>query len=112
VRFVLFFCDDESARLSPQRIAEHPGHQAWLADMTRRRVYRSGGRLRPVADSSTVRVREGSMLVSDGPFAETKDLVGGYALVECADLDEAIDVAARHPVAEYGAVEVRPLRQI
>ena len=112
MRFVLFFCDDESDPLSPEQIAKHPRHQGWLDEMTRRRAYLSGGRLRLVAAASSVRVRRGETIVSDGPFAETKDLVGGYALVDCADLDEAIEVASRHPIAESGTVQVRPVREI
>jgi hypothetical protein len=54
-------------------------------------------------------VRDGRALISDGPFAETKEQVGGYDIIECADLDEAVAVAAAHPMARYGAVEVRPL---
>jgi hypothetical protein len=77
--------------------------------MTRRGVFVNGARLRPVADATSVRVRAGETLVSDGPFAETKDLVGGFVLVECRHLDEAIEVAARHPVARHGIVEVRPV---
>jgi hypothetical protein len=61
------------------------------------------------ADATSVRVRAGETLVSDGPFAETKDLVGGFVLVEGRHPDEAIEVAARHPVARHGIVEVRPV---
>ncbi len=66
-------------------------------------------RLRPVAGATSVRVRQGETLVSDGPFAETKDFVGGFAVVECADLDEAIAIAAGHPWAHRGVVEIRPV---
>jgi len=55
-----------------------------------------------------VRVRSGEVLVADGPFAETKEQIGGLDLVECADLDEAIEVASKHPVARFGSIEVRP----
>ena len=67
-----------------------------------------GDRLRPVADATSVRVRGGEVLLSDGPYAETKEQVGGYDVIECADLDEAIEVASKHPVARFGTVEVRP----
>jgi hypothetical protein len=56
-----------------------------------------------------VRVRDEEVLLSDGPFAESKEQMGGYNLIECADLDEAIEVASGHPVARYGSIEVRPL---
>ena len=77
--------------------------------MVERDVLLGGERLRPVADATTVRVRDGEVLVSDGPFAETKELVAGFAIVECTDLDEALEVAAKHPYAATGTIEVRPV---
>jgi hypothetical protein len=70
---------------------------------------RGGERLRPTASATTVRVRDGSTLVTDGPFAETKEHLGGFYLIEAADLDEAIQWAARIPGARYGSVEIRPV---
>jgi hypothetical protein len=58
-----------------------------------------------------VRVRDDAVLLSDGPFAETKEQIGGFCLIDCADLDEAIEVASKHPAAAYGTIEIRPLRQ-
>jgi hypothetical protein len=81
----------------------------WLAEMTRRGVWLQGDRLRPVSDATTVRVRNSEVLISDGPFAETKEQMYGYDLLECADLDEAIEVASKHPMARAGMVEVRPV---
>jgi hypothetical protein len=81
----------------------------WTAEMTRRGVLRQAEGLRPVAESTTVRVRGDEVLLTDGPFAETKDQIGGLNIVECADLDEAIEVAASHPAAALGAVEIRPI---
>ncbi|MEV6106691.1 YciI family protein [Streptomyces sp. NPDC051940] len=69
---------------------------------------RTGHRLRPPAEAVTVRVRGGEVLRSDGPFAETKEFVAGYDLLDCDTLDEAVEAAARHPVAAGGAVEIRP----
>lgn len=68
-----------------------------------------GGVLTPVSDATTVRQREGKLLVSDGPFAETHEHLAGYILVECKDLDEAIGWASKIPAARYGSIEVRPL---
>jgi hypothetical protein len=79
--------------------------------MEGRGVRLSGNRLALTTDATTVRVREGDVLVSDGPFAETKEQIGGYDVIECADLDEAIEVAAKHPVAKFGTIEVRPFWQ-
>jgi hypothetical protein len=66
-------------------------------------------RLKPVASATTVRVRDGKRVVTDGPFAETKEQLGGYYLVEAVDLDEAIAIAAKIPAARHGSVEVRPV---
>ena len=77
--------------------------------MDTRGVRKEGERLRPASDATTVRVRAEEVLLSDGPFAETKEQIAGYDLIECADLDEAIEVASKHPMARYGLIEVRPL---
>lgn len=71
--------------------------------------YKGGNRLHPVAQATTVRVRDGKKLVTDGPFAETKEQLGGYFLIEAKDLDEATAIAARIPSARMGAIEVRPV---
>jgi hypothetical protein len=109
MKYVLLICDDESASPSNEELAVDPVHQAWLADLERRGVRVVGARLRPVVDATTVRVRNGETLVSDGPFAETKDFVGGFVIVECASLDEAIEIAAGHPYARWGGIEIRPV---
>jgi hypothetical protein len=61
-----------------------------------------------VRGATTVQVRGGEVLIADGPFAETKEQIAGFDILECADLDEAIEVAAKHPVARFGKIEVRP----
>ena len=76
--------------------------------MTRRGVRLTGDRVRAASDATTVRVRGGETLLTDGPFAETKEQMAGFDIIECADLDEAIEVAAKHPMAKLGMVEVRP----
>ena len=72
-------------------------------------VLLSNNGLGPVADATTVRVRNGKTLITDGPFAETHEQLGGYYLFDCKDLDEALRWAAKIPVAKYGSIEVRPL---
>src|SRR5437588_7849340 len=74
--------------------------------------YLGASPLHPVATATSVRVREGKRLVTDGPFAETREQLGGYFLIEAADLDEAIAIAARIPGARKGTVEVRPVLEI
>ncbi|MFN8653961.1 MAG: YciI family protein [Gemmatimonadales bacterium] len=68
-----------------------------------------GNRLRPVQDATTVRIRNGKVSATDGPFAETKEQLGGYFLVEARDLNEAIQIASRIPSARTGSIEVRPI---
>lgn len=72
-------------------------------------VHRAAEGLKPVATATTVRVRDGKTLTTDGPFAETKEQLGGFYLLDCANLDEALEYAARIPSARFGAVEVRPV---
>jgi hypothetical protein len=71
--------------------------------------YRAGSQLAPTSLATTVRVRNGKRLVTDGPFAETREQLGGYYLIEAADLDEAIGLAERVPSAKIGTIEIRPL---
>jgi hypothetical protein len=71
--------------------------------------FKAGDRLKPVATATTVRVRNGKTLTTDGPFAETREQLGGYYLVEAKNLDEATAIAARIPGAKHGSIEVRPI---
>jgi hypothetical protein len=105
VRYVMMVCVDESVEVSPAEALP----TAWVEEMDGRGVRQFGSRLRPVSDATTVRVRGGEVVVSDGPFAETKEQIGGFDLIECDDLDEAIEVASKHPGAKFGTIEVRPL---
>lgn len=109
MKYALLICDDESRSPSNAELDADPVHQKWLADLERRGAKLMGVRLRPIVDATTVRVRGGETLVSDGPFAETKDFVGGVVIIECADLDEAIAIAGGHPYALWGGVEIRPI---
>jgi hypothetical protein len=93
---------------SPSEIQAMPEYVAWESEMRERGVLRGGARLRPPSDATTVRVRDGELLLSDGPFAETKEQMGGYEIVECVDLAEAIEIAGAHPGATDGMIEVRP----
>jgi hypothetical protein len=107
--YLLLICGAENVQLTPEGRAAIPGAtEAWVAEMDGRGVRREGGPLQPVREAATVRVRDGELLVSDGPFAETKEQIGGYDVIECSSLEEAIEVASKHPVARFGAVEVRP----
>jgi hypothetical protein len=109
VRYMLFICMGEDVKISPEdQAAIEADTEAWAAEMDKRGVRQQGHGLRPVSDATTVKVRGGEVLTTDGPFAETKEQIAGFDLLECADLDEAIEVASRHPIARIGTVEVRP----
>lgn len=102
-------CGDESSLPGMATENDLPGCDGWTEEMTRRGVFAGGGGLRPTCDATTVRVRASGVMIGDGPFAETKDQIGGYCLIDCANLDEAIEVAAKHPAAAFGVIEIRPL---
>ena len=90
MKYMLMICRDEGVALTPQEGAEiGRATDAWIAETDGRGVRLLGNRLRPVADATTVRVRGGQTLVADGPFAETKEQIAGFDVIECADLDEA-----------------------
>ncbi|WP_353815909.1 YciI family protein [Agromyces sp. SYSU T00266] len=80
----------------------------WVDDVEARGVSEYGERLRPEQDATTVRVRGGEVLVVDGPFTESKESIGGVDVIDARDLDEAIEIASKHPVASFGRVEIRP----
>ena len=79
--------------------------EAWLDRLGENRLI--GNALQPVATAKTVRVRKSDRLITDGPFAETKELIAGFDVIDVDSLEEALDIAATHPVAKFGAVEVR-----
>jgi hypothetical protein len=109
MKYLLLICADESVRLTPEeQAAANSGIGPWVAEMDSRGVRLQGNRLRPVSDATTVRLRDNEVLIADGPFAETKEQIAGYDIIECADLEEAIEVASKHPVARFGVIEVRP----
>ncbi|HET9720974.1 MAG TPA: YciI family protein [Solirubrobacteraceae bacterium] len=108
MNYLLFICSDGVATAEKaEAMRRHvPG---WVEEMDRRGVRRFGHALAPPSAARTVRVRDGEMIVTDGPFAESREFVAGFDLIECADLDEAIEVAAKHPVSWFHSVEIRPL---
>ena len=109
MRYLLLICVDEDVRLSPEdRARMGPDTQAWVTEMDGRGIRLRGEPLMPVSDATTVRIRDGKLLVSDGPFAETKEQIGGLDVLECDSLEQAVEVASKHPVARIGTVELRP----
>jgi hypothetical protein len=87
-------------------------YMAIIGDLQSRGQYVSASPLHPASATTTVKIREGRLIVTDGPFAETREQLGGYFLIDVADLDEALAVARSLPGARYGTVEVRPLKNI
>jgi hypothetical protein len=107
MRFMLLICHDSSFT---ERTVKGDS-AAWLEEMERRGVRKHGDRLRPAAEAKTVTMRNGELLVHDGPFAETNDEVAGYDIIECVDFDEAIEIASKHAAAKFGKIEIRPVWQ-
>jgi hypothetical protein len=81
---------------------------AWDAEMIARGILVSGAPLRPVSETKTIQVRGGELLISDGPYIETKEQIAGYCVLECESLDQAIEVSSRHPTSKIGTFELRP----
>jgi hypothetical protein len=112
MRYILLIANDEQAYMarSPQEADRTlAAYGEWVEEMGKRGALQGGERLRPTTDATTVQVRNGEVITSDGPFAETKEQIGGYFVVDCKDLDEAIEVASKLPGARDGAIEVRPI---
>jgi hypothetical protein len=109
MKYMLIFWVDESAEATADEdAAMMSAVKSWVEKMTERGVLRHGGPLRSAGEARIVRVRDSELLISDGPFAETKEQIGGYDVVECVDLDMATAIAAAHPLARTASVEVRP----
>ena len=92
-----------------QRNAMFGEYMTYTQDIKASGHYKAGDALQPVATATTVRVRDGKTQVTDGPFAETREQLGGYYLIEAKDLDEATRLAARIPSARWGSIEIRPI---
>lgn len=113
MQYMILANEDETAfadREDPERAGAYWG--AWtgyIADLTASGLLTSAGGLEPPSAATTVRMREGRRLLQDGPFADTKEQLGGYFVIEAENLDVALDWAARCPAADAGSVEVRPL---
>jgi hypothetical protein len=100
---------DEASRTPEQMQMEIDEYNAFTNDVVDRGLYVAAEALHPTTTATTVRVRDGKTVTTDGPFAETKEQLGGYYVVNCTDLDEAIALAAKIPSAKWGSIEVRPI---
>ena len=115
MRYLVLIYDEQTANPSPEPpdpatmgpvMEEYNAYSQMLRD---KGAYVAGEALQPVTTATSIRVRDGQTMTTDGPFAETKEQLGGYYLVEAKDLDEATKIAARIPTARTGTIEVRPI---
>jgi hypothetical protein len=109
VKYMMFVvADPDAAAEGNEPLEGDPTIDQWVDDLDGRGKRLMGDRLRPISDATTVRVSRGQLLVTDGPFTESKEWIAGFDVLECDDLDEAIAIAARHPQARDGKIELRP----
>lgn len=104
MKYMLLICADPT--IEPPK--EVGSIDVWFEEIAKRGVRLDGDRLQPPSAAKSVRVRRSTRLVSDGPFAETKEVIAGYDVIECETEEQAIEIACLHPVAAFGTVEVRP----
>jgi len=115
MEYLLMIYDQESnwaAMSEAEKGKMMQGYQAFTEGIRQGGQYKGGNPLQPVSTATTVRVRDGKTMTTDGPFAETREQLGGYYLVDAKDLDEAIALAARIPSAQIGSIEVRPIMKM
>ena len=105
MRYLMFVCVDPAAE---KYVPAEDNIEEWVAEMDGRGVRIFGNRLKEPKDATTVRRRKGKVIVTDGPFAETKEWIAGFDLLECDDLETAIEIASKHPMARFGKIEIRP----
>jgi hypothetical protein len=106
MQYLLIICHDDSFTPTKTLVKEIV---AWMKKMEARGIRVYGNPLRPPGDATTVRVREGNVVLTHGPFAKSKEKMCAYELIECASPEEAIDVASQHPMAKAATIEVRPI---
>ena len=114
MKYLLLIYGEETNEQVPEEVMAGvmDAYAAFSREIVERALYKGGEALEPTSTATTVRVRDGRTLTTDGPFAETKEALGGYYLIDAKDLDEAIEVAAKIPGATTGSVEVRPVWEI
>ena len=112
MKYLLLIYMNENAMSQPEREQCYKDSTQLAHDLAANGQYLAANPLQPVATATSVRVREGKRLITDGPFAETREQLGGYFLIDAKDLDEAISIAARIPPARKGTVEIRPVIDI
>ena len=107
---MIYTSEAEFAKMTPAAITTMTAeYTEFTKGIIQAGQFKAGDRLKPTSSASTVRVRNGKTAITDGPFAETREQLGGYYLVEAKNLDEATAIAARIPGAKWGSIEVRPI---
>jgi hypothetical protein len=115
MKYLLLVCWDAermNGQTEPEPGTEPPEDEEgfpWVDDLRARGIWLTGDQLAPPRRARSVRVRGGKKMVTDGPFTTTKEAIGGFDLLECGSFEEAVEIAANHPLAEVGTIEVRPL---
>ena len=109
MRYMLIHTADPDVAAEWDEKENWASFSSWVQETVRSGVNLQGGRLRPTADATTIKIRDGELVITDGPYAETREQVAGYDVLECASLDEAVRWASRHPHSWLGSVEVRAL---
>jgi hypothetical protein len=112
MKYMLLVYLDETSLSEAEREHCYVESAQLARDLSANGNYLAAGPLHPTATATSVRVRDGKRLVTDGPFAETREQLGGYYLIEARDLDEAMNIAERVPVAKHGTIEIRPVLEI
>jgi len=112
MRYMLLIYLDEKALNEADRQQCYGESAQFARELHTRGQYLGANPLQPTSSATSVRVRDGEPLVTDGPFAETREQLGGYFLIDAKDLDEAIGIAARIPAGRFGTVEIRPVMEI
>jgi hypothetical protein len=105
---LLIWVDEAAESTADEDAAMLVAVKSWVEKLTGQGVRLTGGPLRSAGEGLIVRIRDDELLVSDGPFAETNEQIGGYDVIECPDLEAALQVAAGHPLARTASIEVRP----
>jgi len=114
MRYLLLIYTPETDEVPPDDVAaaSHAAYAAFTRDVKERGLFQAGEALTPTSTATTVRVVNGDTITTDGPFAETKEALGGFYLIEARDLDAAIETAAKIPAAAFGSIEVRPIWEL
>ena len=102
--YLMFVCTDSEPDTDK---TNEPDIEDWVAEGESRGIRKQGDQLVKATQAKTIRIRNGATMITDGPFTESKEWIAGYDLLECKDLDEAVDYASRHPMARNGRIEVR-----